>query len=206
MKQWHFKKTLLNGQPVEIDTTIALVYALRPTPAVTVGKDAPTLTKSDTSLGSFLASKGTIEGGTYKNSAIGLEMTVSSGLRLEQMPGIGSHRIAVQAHSDSGPQYGLTVFFADDLAHFSENQRNASSYRETIIRSNRENGFQLSEGEPSAEISGIQFVRTDFIQGAVHETVLVMTRSGYAFVFIFTGGSFEKTGELIASTSLKFTP
>jgi TonB family protein len=39
VKQWRFAKTLLNGQPVEIDTTISLVYALRPAPVVTVEKD-----------------------------------------------------------------------------------------------------------------------------------------------------------------------
>ncbi len=208
VKQWRFAKTLLNGQPVEIDTTFALVYALRPTPAVLVDKDykpAPAFNASDTS-GSVLASKGTIEGGTYKNTAIGLEFTVAPDLRLEQMPGMGSHGIAVQAQSDPGPQYGLTVFYADDLAAYPEDQRNASRYQEKIVRTNQEGGFQRTEGEPSAEISSIRFVRTDFIRGAVHETVLVMTHNGYAFVFIFTGASSERTDKLIASTNLKVTP
>jgi TonB family protein len=208
VKQWRFLKTLLNGQPVEIDTNIALVYALRPTPAVLVDKDykpTPAFNAPDTS-GSVLASKGMIEGGTYKNSAIGLELTVAPGLRLEQMPGMGSHGIAVQAQNGPEPEYGLTVFYADALATYPEDQRNTSRYQEKIVRSNQEGGFQLTEGQPSAEISSIRFARNDFVRGAVHETVLVMTHNGYAFVFIFTGASSERTDKLIASTNLKVTP
>jgi TonB family protein len=39
IKQWMYKPTLLNGEPVEVDTTISVVFAL--------GADAPSATSSD---------------------------------------------------------------------------------------------------------------------------------------------------------------
>jgi TonB family protein len=204
VKQWRFGKTLVNQQPVEVDTTLALVYALRPTPAVSVNKDYKPTPPSSTSNTQSAPNKGVIEGTTYKNSSIGIQFTSAPGLRLEQM-NAASNMIAVQAQNDPGPMYGLTVFYADELAQYPEGQRTASRYLEKVVRANEADGFQLTEGAPSAEISGIQFVRADFVKGAVHETILVMTHTGYAFVFIFTGASANRTGQLIASTDLKLT-
>lgn len=206
VKQWRFGKTLVNQQPVEIDTTLALVYALRPTPAVSVDKDYKPTPTSSTSNTQSPPNKGVIEGTTYKNSLIGLQFTPAPGLRLEQMNAAASKMIAVQAQNDPGPMYGLTVFYADELAQYPEGQRSATKYLEKVVRANESDGFQLTEGEPSADVSGIQFVRADFVKGTVHETILVVTHNGYAFVFIFSGASARRTGQLIASTDLKLTP
>jgi TonB family protein len=219
VKQWRFGKTFLNQQPVEIDTTLALVYALRPIPAVSVDKDykpAPgsntstqeeaTTNNAPSSVRNARPNKGVIDGTTYKNSSIGLQFTPAAGLRVEQMNAAASNMIAVRAQNDPGPMYGLTVFYADELAQYPEGQRSAPRYLEKVVRANEADGFQLTEGEPSTEISGVQFVRADFVRGAVHETILVMTHNGYAFVFIFSGASAERTRQLIASTDLKVTP
>ena len=122
------------------------------------------------------------------------------------MNAAASNMIAVQAQNDPGPMYGLTVFYADELAQYPEDQRSASKYLQKVVRINESGGFQLTRGEPSADMSGIQFLRADFVKGAVHETILVMTHNGYAFVFVFSGASAERTGQLIASTDLKLTP
>jgi hypothetical protein len=206
VKQWRFGKTFLNQQPVEVDTTLALVYALHPTPAVSVDKDYKPTPPSNTSNAQSPPNKGAIEGTTYKNSSIGIQFTPAPGLRLEQMNDAAPNMIAVQAQSDPGPMYGLTLFYADELAHYPEDQRNAPRYLEKTVRANEANGFHLTEGEPSAEISGVQFVRADFVRGMVHETILVMTHNGYAYVFVFAGSDAERTGKLIASTDLKLTP
>ena len=109
VKQWRFEKTLQNQQPVEVDTTLALVYALRPTPAVSVNKDYKPTPPSSTSNTQSPPNKGVIEGTTYKNSSIGIQFTSAPGLRLEQMNAAASNMIAVQAQNDPGPMYGLTV-------------------------------------------------------------------------------------------------
>jgi TonB family protein len=205
VKQWRFGKTFLNQQPVEVDTTLALVYALRPTPAVSVDKDYKPTPPPSTSNTQSPPNKGVIEGTTYKNSSIGVQFTPAPGLRLELMAP-ASNMIAVQAQNDPGPMYGLTIFYADELAQYPEDQRSASKYLQKLVRTNESGGFQLTEGELSADMSGIQFLRADFVKGAVHETILVMTHNGYAFVFIFSGASAERTGKLIASTDLKVTP
>ncbi len=138
------KKTLVNQQPVEIDTTLALVYALTPTPAVSVDKDyKPTPTSSASNTQSS-PNKGVIEGTTYKNSAIGVQFTPAPGLRLEPMKDAAPDMIAVQAQNDPGPMYGLTLFYAEELAHYPEDQRNATSYLEkVVVRANESGGFQL---------------------------------------------------------------
>ena len=206
VKQWRFGRTLVNQQPVEVDTTLALVYALRPTPTVSVDKEYKPTAPSSTSNNQSPSNKGVIEGTTYKNSSIGVQFTFAPGLRPEQMNAAASNMIAVQAQNDPGPMYGLTVFYADELAQYPEGQRSAPIYLEKVVRANESDGFQLTEGEPSAEISGVQFVRADFVRGLVHETILVMTHNGYAFVFIFSGASAERTGQLITSTDLNVSP
>lgn len=205
VKQWRFGNTLLNQQPVEVDTTLALVFALHPTPAVSVDKDYKPIPAPNISNAQSPPNKGAIEGATYKNSSIGVQFTPAPGLRLEQVNPAASNMIAVRAQNDPGPMYGMTVFYADKLANYPEDQRNASGYLQKVVRTNEADGFQLTQGEPSAQISGIQLVRADFVRAAVHETILVMTHNGYAFVFIFAGASAERTGQLIASSDLKVT-
>jgi len=114
VKQWHFGKTFLNQQPLEVDKTIALVYALHPTPTVSVNNGfAPTPSSNSQS-----PSKGVIDGRTYKNSSIGLEFTPAPGLNLADMNSAAGNTIGVQAQTVLDvPPYGLTVFTADELAH-----------------------------------------------------------------------------------------
>ena len=57
-------------------------------------------------------------------------------------------------------------------------------------------GFQLTEGAPSAEISGIQFVRADFVKGAVHETILAGPTLVTLLFSFLPAPSANRTGQL----------
>ena len=173
--------------------------------------------KTTASTQNVLPTKGLIEQGTYKNPSIGLEFTPAENLHLQESemkgtPGTTPLLITVQALADRGLISGLfsarslTIFYADTLAYYPEEQRNAPRYLKKVIRANEADGFQHVDGETSDKISEIPFVRADFVKGEVHEAVLVMTHNAYAFVFIFAGSDVEVTNKLIASTKVKLTP
>jgi len=120
--------------------------------------------------------------------------------------------VTVQALADQGVisslfwVRSLTVFYADALAYYPEDQRNAPRYMKKVIRANEAEGFQHVDGETSGQISGIPFIRADFAKRGGREVVLVTTNNTHALVFIFAGSGLEVTNKLIASTKLKFTP
>lgn len=176
-----------------------------------------TRAKTTTSTPNVLPTKGVIEEGTYRNASIGLEFTPAENLHLQEpemkgTPGSTPLVITVQAVADQGLisslfwVRSLTVFYADALAYYPEEQRNALRYMKKVIRANQTDGFQLADAETSDQISGIPFVRADFVKRGGHESVLVMTNNTYAFVFIFAGSDVEVTNKVIASTKIKFIP
>jgi len=163
-----------------------------------------------------LPTKGLVDHGVYKNSSIGLEFTPASNLHLEEpelkgTPGSVPLLITIQAVDDSGlidrlfSVRSLTIFYADVLAYYPEEQRNADRYLRKVVRTNASYGFQRVDGATSAEVNGISFARADFAKGGVHETVLVVVHDEYAFVFIFTGPSVEAANNLIALTKIRLT-
>lgn len=172
--------------------------------------------KTQTSGQSVLPDRGLVERGTYKNPSIGLEFIPAENLRLQEpemkgKPGTVPLLITVQALSDRGfvsslfSVRELTVFYAEALASYPEEQRNSGRYLQKVIRANEAQGFQHVDGEMVSYLSGISFLRADFVQKEVHETVLVATHNAYAFVFIFAGADLDSTNKLIASTKIKFT-
>jgi hypothetical protein len=164
-----------------------------------------------------LPTKGLVENGTYKNASIGLEFTPAENLKLREpemkgTPGTTPLLITVEGVSDGGlisslfSTQGLTTFYADALAYYPEEQRNVPRYLKKIIRANEADGWQHVDGKASEQMTGILFSRLDFVRGNVHEAVLVVTHSGYAFVFIFAGLDIGATNKLIAATKVKFIP
>lgn len=161
--------------------------------------------------------KGLIDNGTYKNTSIGLEFTPAENLKFQEpemkgTPGTTPLLITVQAVSDDGlisrlfSIQGLTIFYADALAYYPEEQRNVPRYLKKIIRANEAEGWQHVDGKADEQMAGILFSRLDFVRGNAHEAVLVAAHRGYAFVFIFAGVDIGATNKLIASTNVKFTP
>ena len=98
------------------------------------------------------------------------------------------------------------IFDADALAYYPENQRNTRLYVDKVMRTNKALGYQTVNEVRQDEISGIPFVRIDFVKGDVHESVLVTTHEAYAFVSVFGGSDFERINETMAATKVKITP
>jgi hypothetical protein len=191
--------------------TLALLAALTCATPFLLSRQASTsqpLAEPSNSTQGVPPTKGLVENGIYKNPSIRLEFTPAKGLRLKEptmkgTPGTTPLIISIQAETDPGAFYGLTVFIADALAYYPEDQRNASRYLLKVIRANTADGFQQIDGKTSEQVNGISFVRADFVKGQVHETVLVTTQNAYAYSFIFAGADIAVTDRLIASTNIK---
>lgn len=171
--------------------------------------------KAPTVLATLSATKGSVEQGTYKNPSIGLEFTPADNLRLgdsemKGTPGAAKLLITIEAKDDgllSGltSSKSLTIFYAESLAYYPENQRNTSRYVPKVIRANQGYGYQIvNEGAPE-RLSGYSFTRVDCVMGKVYEADLISTHNGYAFVFIFAGRDLETVNKLIATTKVKIT-
>ena len=164
-----------------------------------------------------LPTKGLVDNGTYKNTSIGLEFTPAENLKLQEpemkgTPGTTPLLITVQAVSDGGlisslfSTQGLTIFYADSLGYYPEEQRNVPRYLKKIIRTNEAEGWQHVDGKATEQMAGISFSRLDFVRSNIHEAVLVVAHRGYAFVFIFAGADLRAPNKLIAATNVKLTP
>lgn len=160
-----------------------------------------------------LVDKGRVEDGTYKNPSIGLEFTPADNLRLQEPEMKGTLGalpllITISAFADRNLFGGIfsprsvTVFYADALVYYPEEQRNRGSYLQKVIRANEVDGYRHLNGPTSGQLSGILCERADFAKGQVHETVLVTTHNSYAFVFIFADASEDRTNELITKTKV----
>lgn len=159
--------------------------------------------------------KGSVEQGTYKNPSIGIEITPASDLHLEEpemkgTPGTTPLLIVVKA-TEGGLLSGLfsprsvMIFDADALAYYPEGRRSAPLYVDRVMRTNKALGYQTVNEVRQDEISGIPFVRIDFMKDEVHESVLVTTHEAFAFVFIFVGSDFEAINKTIAATKVKIS-
>ena len=98
------------------------------------------------------------------------------------------------------------IFYAEALAYYPADQRNAGRYMNKVIRANETDGYKtVNLGTPD-HLSGISVVRADFVRGDVHESVLVTVHNAYVFVFIFAGADFGVINKAIASTQMKLIP
>jgi hypothetical protein len=160
--------------------------------------------------------KGVVEKGTYKNPFIGIEFTPAADLHFQEpkvagAPGTALFIVSVEALADRGLSNlfwarSLTLFYADSLTHYPEEQRTAARHLKKVIRANESNGFQQVDGETSGQISGITFLRADLVKKEVHEAILVTTHNDYAFAFWFAGSDLIVINKLIASTKVKLSP
>jgi hypothetical protein len=173
--------------------------------------------RTSSSAQQVIPTKGLVEKGVYKNLSIGIEFTPAENLHLQEpemmgTPGKVPLVITVSALADRTLFSGVfsardvTVFSADALAYYPEDQRNAARYLKKVIRAQEVDGFKQLDGAASEHISDIEFVRADFVKGAVREAVLVVAHNGYACVFIFAGSDVDAVNKLIASTKVKLAP
>jgi hypothetical protein len=168
--------------------------------------------KSTPSIQGVPPTKGQVESGIYKNDSIGLQFTPAESLHL-QAPEIMGTLVEVKAIAEWGllslfSARDVTIFYAEALAYYPEEQRNPARYLKKVLRANAAEGYQHVDSKSSDEISGVSFMRADFIhtKSRVYEVVLVTTHNDYAFVFIFAGSDVGAVNKMVASTKVKFIP
>ena len=156
--------------------------------------------------------KGSVEGRTYKNASIGLELTVADGLEfqapeLKGTPGTLPLLVTVTAWRQEGllSPRKVTAFYADAPAYYPKDQRTTDAYMAKAIRSNRQTGYEPVENNLTSTLGGMSFARTDF-RGPLYEAVLVKECEAQVFVFIFASSSKDTADALIAATGLKIDP
>jgi hypothetical protein len=155
---------------------------------------------------------GTVEGNTYKNDSLKLEITPAPNLKfstpeMEGKPGSVPLLVTVAAWSgdDASSSNAGTVFYADDLAYYPETERSAEAYLRKVARANFNFGFEPVESEEKDHLGGLLFSRSDFRKNVAYQAVLVKICNGYAFVFIFAGAGLDRVNDLIAQTKVRLT-
>jgi hypothetical protein len=148
---------------------------------------------------------GAVEDNTYKNDSLGLQFTPSPGLKFSAPELKGTHGtlpllVTVAAWSQTN---GGEVFYADDLDYYPEGRRTTRAYVERVIRSQKEQGLDLVEGETEGHLGGVSFARIDLHQTLSYQVVLVKACGAHAFVFIFAASDVESANRLIGETTVK---
>jgi hypothetical protein len=155
---------------------------------------------------------GLVNGRTYKNSSIGVELTAADGLafgtpELNGEPGTVPLLVTVTALRNEtlfSPKY-VMAFYADALVYYPEDQRSTDAYMRKVIRGNRQTGYELVQEKLNISFGGVSFARSDF-RGALYEAVLVKSCDAQAFVFIFASSGKDTVDKLIGQTDLKLEP
>ncbi len=155
--------------------------------------------------------KGFVEGKTYMNPSLGLELTPDPDLKLgtpvlKGTPGTLPLSVTIAAWGEPklfSAREG-TAFYADTLAYYSDDQRSTSAYMRKVVRANQKDGFERVEGSPESKLGGVSFARTDFFKkGPAYEAVFVRSCDSHALVFVFAGSGRDAVDKLIARTVLK---
>ncbi|MGA7795475.1 MAG: hypothetical protein WCA19_20745 [Candidatus Acidiferrales bacterium] len=153
--------------------------------------------------------KGLVDGRTYKNSSIGVELRVAEGLtfgtpELKGTPGTVPLLVTVTAVRNEtflSPRY-VTAFYADALAYYPEGQRSTDAYMRKVIKGNQQTGYEAVQETLNVRFGGASFARRDF-RGALYEAVLVKSCDAQALVFIFASSGKDSVDKLIGETDLK---
>jgi len=157
--------------------------------------------------------KGEVEGRTYKNASVGIELTPPPELEfgapeLNGDPGTLPSLVTITAVGE----FKLLVvrkvmaFYADALAYYPSTRRSTDAYMLRIVRSQRSDGYEPVEGPTSGNLGGVVFARQDFKKDVVYESVFVRACDPQALVFIFGGADQETVNKLSAATELKLDP
>jgi hypothetical protein len=154
--------------------------------------------------------KGVVEGRTYKNASVGLELTPAPGLEfgppeLKGNPGTVPLLVTITAAGKEKlfSAREVTAFYSDALAYYPEARRTTDAYMLRVARNNQKEGFDLVEVRSDDKLGGITFARQDFKKSMVYEAVLVRACDAQALVFIFGDSDRDAVNKLIAATELK---
>lgn len=154
--------------------------------------------------------KGVVEGGTYKNASVGLEITPATGLEFgspELRGNSGTVPLLVTITALSPPKLSsgrdVMAFYIDALAFYPENQRSTEAYLRKVVRGNQKEGFDPVNSSSENTFGGTTFLRQDFQKSPSYEAVLVKACKAQAIVFIFASPDRDGIDKLIAATHLK---
>ena len=154
--------------------------------------------------------KGMVEGGTYKNASVGLEVTPATGLEFgtpELKGNTGTMPLLVTITAVGAPKLfsgrDVMAFYTDALAYYPEKQRSTETYLRKVVQGNQKEGFEPLSGSSESVLSGTTFVRQDFQRESRYEAVLVKACTAQAIVFIFAGSDRDGVTKLIEATQLK---
>jgi hypothetical protein len=155
--------------------------------------------------------KGVVEGGTYRNASVGIEITPAAGLEfgipeLKGKSGTVPLLVTITAVSAAKLFSGTNVmaFYTDALAYYPENQRSTEAYLRKVVRGNQKEGFEPLNASSESTLGGATFSRQDFQKGSRYEAVLVRACKPQAIVFIFAASDRDGVNKLIAATRLRF--
>jgi TonB family protein len=159
--------------------------------------------------------KGVVEGRTYKNASVGVELTPPPGLEFvgdpelkERSAGTFPLLVTITAASERVPLTARKVlsFYADALAYYPPTRRTTDAYVQRIAANQRFGGYAPVGTTSQGKLGGVAFERQDFKKDAVYETVFVKACDAQALVFIFAAADEETVNRLSAATELKLDP
>lgn len=156
---------------------------------------------------------GKVEGRTYKNTSVGIELAPPPGLEfgspeLKGNPGTVPLLVTVTAVGEYKlfAARKVMAFYTDALAYYPSNRRSTDAYMLRIVRSQQSGGYERVGNASQDKLSGVAFARQDFKKGVVYESVFVRACDAQALVFIYGGGDQETVNKLGAATELKLDP
>jgi hypothetical protein len=154
--------------------------------------------------------KGVVEGRTYKNASVGLEITPAAGLEFgspELKGNTGTVPLVVTITAMSAPKLfsgrDVMAFYTDALAYYPDNQRSTETYLRKVGKSNQKDGFEPTNRSSESMFGGVMFARQDFQKNSRYEAVLLRACKEQALVFIFAGSDSDGVNKLITATQLK---
>jgi hypothetical protein len=163
--------------------------------------------------------KGNVDGRTYRNASVGLELTPPPGLEfnapeLKGIPGTLPLFVTITAVGEFKPLTARKViaFYTEVLPYRPSTLSPTDAYILTMVRDQRNLGYEPVESTSHGKLGGIVFARQDFKKGVVYESVLVKACDGprlvfsRSLVFIFSGADQETVNKLSAETELKLDP
>lgn len=154
---------------------------------------------------------GVVEGGIYKNSALGLELTPDPDLKLGSPEIKGKQReipvyVTIAAWEPFKPHSAPTglVFSAIALDYYPPDRRSTDACMRKVIEANQTNGFETVEGDSKGELGGISFARRSFFKvGPVYQTVFVRACAARVLILVFSGPDRNTVNKMISRTDLK---
>src|SRR5260370_16005484 len=107
---------------------------------------------------------GVVQGSTYKNDSLGLELTSAPGLKfgtpeMKGPTGTDPQLVTVSAWAEKkwfSVREG-TVFYAEALAGSPENIRSTEGYMHGVVRANSNDGFDLIKAPRDEHFDGVSF-------------------------------------------------